>query len=204
MINLKWLTLFILSLSFFLPLSNQASAQVCPAEGEVIAGTLDPVFSTGQPVRLFRDGVPSECEPPKAFPGTLGTSGVFNTHTFGIILQDSCITVNFDVGTCGTNVFAGAFLNEYNPANQSQNYLGDLGSSLTGSFSFVVPAGNRLVIVAESVFEPATCDYSFTIDPFPCGLPTIPTLNETGLIILGALMLLTVVIVLRKRARASA
>lgn len=204
MLNLKWLTLLILSISFFLPFSNQATAQVCPAEGEVIAGTLDPAFSSPEPVRTFRDTIPSECEPPKAFPGTFGGPNIFNTHTFGSVLGESCITVNFDVGTCGVNVFAIAYLNQYDPGDQGLNYLGDLGSSLTQSFSFEVPAGNNFVIVAESVNGPITCDYSFTIDFFPCNPPAIPTLNETGLIILGALMLLTVVFVLRKRARTSA
>lgn len=197
--------LFIISLSFLPSFSNLAYGQACPAPGDVISATLDPNLSSPEPFRTFRDGTTSQCDAPKSYPGSFGGPNIYNTHTFGAVSTDFCVTVNFDVGTCGTNVFALAYLNQYDPGNQSLNYLADIGLSETLSFSFEVPAGNNFVIVAESVNGPLTnCDYSFTIDSFPCQARTIPTLNETGLIILGSLMLLAVVFVLRKRARASA
>jgi hypothetical protein len=204
MSNLKWIILFIISLSFLPSFSNLAYGQACPAPGEIISATLDPNLSFPEPFRTFRDGITSQCNAPKSYPGTFGGQNIYNTHTFGAVLTDFCVTVNFDVGTCDTNVFALAYLNQDDPGNQSLNYLGDIGSSITQSFSFEVPAGNNFVIVAESVNGPITCDYSFSFDAFPCQARTIPTLNETGLIILGALMLLATVFVLRKRARASA
>jgi len=167
--------------------ANNAAGQVCPDAGQVINGSLNSVTGPFQNGRLFRDAVPSSC-PTKAFPGTFDAGTTFNyaTHAFRAANSTSCVTVNFNTGTCGTNVFAGAYLNSYNPADLSENYIGDIGASLTQSFSFEVPAGDSLVLVAMTSFGTFTCDYSFTVENYLCtsnftiSLAPPTATNDTG------------------------
>lgn len=168
-LTVTFLSLALFSL-LFIGLSGAMAQGICPPDGEVIAGSLDSASGPFQDGRVFRDGLASTCAAPKAFPGpiSIGTQNNYETHTFTAVPADTCVTVNFDVGTCGTGVFAVAYINSYNPANLGQNYLADLGASLTQSFSFVVPTGNQLVLVATSVSGSATCSYSFSVDDYPC------------------------------------
>lgn len=167
--------------------TNDAAGQACPGDGQVINGSLNSVTGPFQDGRLFRDAVPSVC-PAKTFPGVFGAGSTMNysTHTFLAASATSCVTVNFNTGTCDTNIFAGAYLNSYNPLDISQNYIGDIGSSLTQSFSFEVPAGNSLVLVATSTNFPVTCDYSFSVDNYACNsnftisLAPPTATNDTG------------------------
>jgi len=149
--------------------ANDAAAQTCPGNGQVINGSLNSVTGPFQSGRVFRDAVPSSC-PAKTFPGVFAAGSPMNysTHTFLAPSSTSCVTVNFNTGTCDTNVFAVAYLNSYNPLNLGENYIGDIGSSLTQSFSFEVPAGSSLVLVATSTNAPVTCDYSFSVDNYAC------------------------------------
>jgi hypothetical protein len=115
------------------------------------------------PTRLFRDGAPSGCSG-KAFPGTTGGENTYTVHNLGPVSgADSCVTVVWDDGTCGTGAHAIAYSGAFNPADHSAGYLGDIGSSVDGTFSFVVPAGSGLRIVVNSNFGPATCNYSFEV-----------------------------------------
>jgi hypothetical protein len=70
----------------------------------------------------------------------------------------ACVTVNL-TSSCGLNIFGVAYLGSYNPANVSQNYLADNGSSFaaTGTFSFNVPAGQTFVVVVHEVNVNAGC-----------------------------------------------
>jgi hypothetical protein len=121
-----------------------------------------PTIST----RIFRDAIPSTCGG-KAFPGIFGGPQTYNVHgPYGPLAEASCITINFDVGTCGTNAHAVAYLNGFNSSDLSQGYLGDIGSSVTQPFSFPVPAGESFAIVVMSTAAPADCTYSFTSSPF--------------------------------------
>jgi hypothetical protein len=109
------------------------------------------------------------------------------------------VTVNFDTGTCGFGVFATAYMNSYNPLDFAQNYLGDLGGSLTQSFEFVIPTGSQLVLVANSTFGSADCNYSFSIENYPCPAPPIPTLSEWGLIAMAGILGIVGFMVMRRR-----
>lgn len=166
--------------------ASAARGQVCPGS-QIINSSLDGANGPFQDGRLFRDALASTCAG-KPFPGpfNIGTQNNYIEHVFAPASSGSCVTVNFNVGTCGTGVFAGAYLNSYNPLNLGENYIGDLGASITQSFSFQVPAGNQLVLVATSVNGVTTCDYSFTVDNYPCltnvsiSLSPLTATNETG------------------------
>ncbi len=97
-------------------------------------------------------------------------------------------------------------MDAYDPTDIGANYLGDLGSSTTHGFGFVIPKSSQLVIVVNSVFGFADCDYSFSIENFPCfsDVLPIPTISEYGLLVLGGLILVAMIIFFRRRARQTA
>ena len=161
-----------------------SSGLVCPVT-TVITGTFTGVLT--QSGRIFRDGIPSTCEG-KAYPGifNVGTTYNYETYTFpnpGTV--DSCVVVSFnpDSGVpvpCATNAHASAYLNSYDPANQGNNYLGDVGSSVTQPFSFTVPAGEVFIVQISNTGVQAVCDYSFTVTEVACQTATDLAINKLG------------------------
>ena len=145
--------------------------------------------STTLPTRLFRDGVPSSCGATKAFPGTFGSGpNGYTTHTVTNPGAAQCVTVNVDIGTCGTNVFVAAYLGAFNPANLSANYLADQGSSLTGSFSFTAPAGSTITLMASNTGSVQACNYTIaSTELMPAAAP-VPALTTWALLGLSLLM----------------
>ncbi len=143
----------------------------------VIYGTLDDTDFV-MTDRLFRDANPSICEPPKPYPGTFFPDNyVFDIYGYpNANASDLCVTVNFDTGTCEANAHAQAFANGFDPnwgAANATNYLGDVGSSLSQPFSFVVPALTDWVLVVGNIFPgdpgfPLPCEYAFEVLDFPC------------------------------------
>lgn len=122
----------------------------------VIFGTLD-VTDFGMSDRIFRDANASICEPPKPYPGTFFPDDyVFDIYGYANAnASDLCVTVNFDTGTCGPNAHAQSFaygFDQNRGAANAINYLGDVGSSLTQPFSFVVPALTDWVLVVGNNF----------------------------------------------------
>ncbi len=153
--------------------------------------------------RLFRDAVPSVCEPMKGFPGVIAGTYAYRTHTYYNNGPAQCVTVSFDVGTCDTNVHLTAYAGSFNPADLSQNYLGDVGSSTTQSFSFMAPANSAVILMAQdNNGAAARCTYNFTSDQLSASSVApapIPTLSEWGMIILSSLMALGAFVTLRRR-----
>ncbi|HSB09837.1 MAG TPA: HYR domain-containing protein [Blastocatellia bacterium] len=96
-------------------------------------------------VRHFRDGIASTCAAPKvAFPGTTqpGTRQ-YDAYTFTTCGNSgaSCVTVTFS-GANAINLYTAAYTGNFNPADLSQNFLADPGTSAaTRVYSFNVPAG---------------------------------------------------------------
>ena len=135
------------------------SASGTLATGVTMDGT-EPAMSA----RLVANGVSSVCAPAKSFPGTVAGSYTYKTTTAYNNGPERCVTVNFDQGTCGSNVLLSAYAGSFNPANLSQNYLGDAGSFQTLPFSFMAPANAAVVLVAASATSgvPAACQFSLT------------------------------------------
>lgn len=184
-----YVSIFLLSI-LFIGLNDARSQNVCPVDGQVIAGQLD-ASGPLQMGRIFRDAIPSSC-PSKAYPGIFnpGTPYAYQEHEFISADSTSCVTVNFNPnpGTgndCMTNGHASAYLNSYDPNNQAANYVGDVGSSVTQPFSFDVPAGDSLLLVVTNTLVAATCNYEFSIVNYPCEVfgsiflePETATLNS--------------------------
>lgn len=146
----------------------------CPVT-TTIAGQLDPVNSSSQTGRLFRDGSPSTCSG-EPFPGLTDEGSLFRYETFGPYQnygsQDTCVVVSYDplVPTgCGPVAHAVVYQNAYDPENQEMNYLADSGSSATQPFSFTLPAGESFMFVVQSTVQLiSACDFAFTVSEVPC------------------------------------
>jgi hypothetical protein len=117
--------------------------------------TLDP--------RIYRDGIPSVAPTPKPFPGTLAEEDFFKVYTFINPGAGTTITVNATVMDFYS--FLSAYETPFTLPVGAAGYLGDLGSSAVGTFSFLSPAGPTFDIVANGVFgTSASIGHSFTFD----------------------------------------
>jgi hypothetical protein len=153
-------------------------AITAPDHSGTLAST-DPTI-TDPGGRMTRNGVASTCAAAKPFPGKFGGAGFhYHTHTIkNASASPACVTVNFDPQACdaATNPLnVGAYSNSFNPADISQNYLADLGSSpFSGdplAFSFTVPAGGKVVLVVSEVTANSGCPgYQFTANNPNTGL----------------------------------
>jgi len=136
--------------------------------GGTFAGML--TGSKTQLGRTFRDAVPSTCSG-KPYPGLFNPANTYAYTTFGFRNEGdfpTCVQVNFDPNSgpapCAAEAHATAYLGGYNPLDQAAGFLGDVGSSVTQPFSFVVPARNSFVIAVHSNNSPApNCSFEFSI-----------------------------------------
>jgi IPTL-CTERM motif len=197
----KQLLAFLLLLT--VPLAVFAATPQCSVS-ETFSGT------NTQLGRVFRDAIPSSC-PGKAYPGIFNPATTYNYETYtypNTSGSTQCVQINFDpnVGStpCGTNAHASAYLNSYDPNNQSNGFLGDVGSSITASFSVEIPAANSLVLAITNTETQAICDFSFNVQNVACTAHNhthvaIPTLSEWGMITLFGLLALGTLLTLRRR-----
>lgn len=130
--------------------------------------TTDPTHTP----RITRDGVSSLCGIAKVYPGDFGSA---NFHYKSYNVQNTsaspeCVTfnlTNLDPNSLN-QVHLVAYAGSFNPANISQNYLGDTGSSsLSGSvvtMSVTIPANTTVVIVATEPTANTVFTADFTID----------------------------------------
>ncbi len=142
--------------------------------------------------RIFRDGVASTCAVPKTYPGLFngGIQHQYKTYTM-FNGSSTCVTVNFDPNPgsgndCGVDAHLSAYLGSYDPANQSANYLADVGSSLTQPFSFNVPTGATVILVASiNSGSNVVCNLEFSSDELSADSPFstigVPSMNAWGL-----------------------
>ncbi len=122
--------------------------------------------TTTMTTRINRNGTASTCAG-KAYPGTFSsaTLGYTVEGPFGPTASNHCVTVTWNTGTCNTNAHPVAFLNGFDPAwgaSNAANYLGDAGSSVSGSFSFPVSAGESFVLVFMNTGSLSGCTYSYS------------------------------------------
>ena len=103
--------------------------------------------------RLSRTNIPSDWSATKAFPGLVNTSTSYHYQTFTV---NAGLTpyIQVSIDDPGARLFTAAYLNSYNPASQSTNYLGDAGFSGNpfgnpNFFQVVVPVNQDVVIVVE-------------------------------------------------------
>ena len=121
--------------------------------------------------RLYRDGSNSTAGSLKAFPGTVGL-GTYS-FTFFTFQNTSGSTQTFNaqiLGQTGENLpHFSLYLGTFNPANVSENYLGDGGVSCFGtpcvgntSLGVDIGAGSTVVLVAATADRAAVAGDTFT------------------------------------------
>lgn len=127
--------------------------------------TIDASATATQVGRIFRDGVASTCATPKPFAPNPGDTDAYRFIASAPLYNQSAsavcatITVTPDPA-CDVNVQPSAYLGSFNPADISQNYLGDAGVSFGGalsplSFEVMVPAGAAIVVNLNDAASPA-------------------------------------------------
>ncbi|MCE2788913.1 MAG: dockerin type I domain-containing protein [Saprospiraceae bacterium] len=167
---------------------NVANCSNLSAPVSVRVGVVDP--APGSPMRagiqqgrIFRDGVAAAC-PQKTYPGIFNAATNYGYTTVQFVncgTTPICLTVNFDPNTgatpCGTNAHAavyqsadGANPTPYNPAAQSVNFIGDVGSSVTQPFAVTIKPGFFEVVFANNA-SVSQCTAAFSFSAVGCDAP---------------------------------
>lgn len=139
----------------------------CTAPPVTVSGSIvlsDPV-QTG---RVNRFSPASSCGVAKPNPGLFSAIGArhFDSYSFTNTSNGAaCVTFNL-TSACSTNIYGVTYLGSFNPANPSQNFLGDFGASVAGTatWSVDVPAGQTVILVVHEVNANALCaSYTATV-----------------------------------------
>jgi hypothetical protein len=137
---------------FFAAALMSATLLGAPAQALVITSGTGSIQATDgvQDGRLYRNGVASTWASPKAYPSQTDTGSNFQFDTVGIAfaanaMQDVYYRISFEPES--SDVHSTAYSNSYNPLAQATNYLGDIGSSSTGSYEVKVLAGSSLMLL---------------------------------------------------------
>lgn len=137
--------------------------------------------------RIFRDAIPSVCATTKAWPGILSVGANIHHKTYSvknISASPQCMTFTIN-NADAAQVMLTAYNTTFNPADISQNYMGDTGSSSAASvattMNIVVPANTTVILVTSEIAATTfAADYSITIFAPNCGdiLKTIDSPKE--------------------------
>ncbi|MCP9494034.1 MAG: CSLREA domain-containing protein [Pyrinomonadaceae bacterium MAG19_C2-C3] len=148
-----------------------------------IAGTVDATPATGgqgytatsgtQTGRITRTGAISVCGTAKPNPGVFAATTAFryDAYTFqNASTAPACITVTLNTPLNGNALGGGdiqyvAYAGSFNPANPSQNYLGDYAGFTGGfrQFSVNLPANTNLVVVVNQANAASTNTLAYTL-----------------------------------------
>jgi hypothetical protein len=181
--------------------SDAGGDQVCPptpiTSNLGVAGGNFPKVSGTMTQRLFRDGIKSQCGVPRTQAAPVAATRTFDrysiTNTGG---ATACIFVQLRVvEQAASNYMVGAWLNTFNPANLTQNWLGDPGLSsgippALQDFTVNIPAGQTAQIVVfntnatgdGNAYELTVLGFPTCPPPPPCTLtcPANITVNNTA------------------------
>jgi len=128
--------------------------------------------------RINRDGVVSACGTPKTFPGITGSGNYhYKTYSFqNTSASAACVTItinNADTNASNQTHLV-AYNGSFNPANLSQNYMGDIGSSSSlsnpKSMGITVAANSTVILITSEVTLNTvfTADYTINISSPNC------------------------------------
>jgi hypothetical protein len=176
-----------------------------PIDVHATTTTINAAFDGRQPempARLLRDGSPTTCQM-EAFPGVMSVTSSWQSFAFCNSGPETCFTATFDEGTCDDDVHIMAYLHTFDPNDLPTNYAGDVGASDSLPFSFVVPAGARFLIVAQTNFGPADCSFGFTVDAMQCPTPA-PLLSGLAVAVAASVLGLVAFAAMRRCRQAIA
>lgn len=142
--------------------------------------------------RMNRFQPVSVCGTVKPFPGYFATTGNFQYKTYSVTnatANSQCITFNI-INADANFVHLTAYNTTFNPADLSQNYMGDVatssGNSVSQSMGITVPANATVIIVASApgVGLTYTADYTIEVIAPDCGVLLRAIENEKNTSIL--------------------
>jgi len=147
--------------------------------GECAPNIVHGAITSGDPIqtgRLTRIGRPSICGGPNTCDPFDAVPYHYKAHSFVNTSSSPACVVTTITTTCGpaNRIFAGAYLDSFDPANICTNNVGDSGFSPvpnapTRSFAFTVPAGATFIVVVSEVDANAGCsDYTLYVTGVPC------------------------------------
>ena len=110
------------------------------------------------PQRMFRDGSSSVCGSSKAAPGPFDGPNSYEIFPFQNAGAADCVTLT---QTSDFETFLAVYLDSFDPTNLNMNYLGDMGSSGTGSAGIEIPADSEFLVVAMSVNGGSSLGHTF-------------------------------------------
>jgi hypothetical protein len=127
--------------------------------------------------RLNRLGTASGCGSPN---GCSVIDGSYHYHTHSFVNRSNaaaCVTATLTPQCGGPLIFAGAYLDSFDPVNICTNNIGDPGMSpMDGSsvsFGYTVPAGATFLVVLSEVASDSGCSsYTLDVAGLPCPTPT--------------------------------
>ena len=173
------------------------------------SGTLNSNSPTTSPERVFRDGSPSTCGPTKAFPGTVpGGPFAYTTVSYTNTGPGRCVNFTLNASCVNGNT-AGLFLVAYagaiNPANLSQNYIGDSGVSTGTGFpptqmAVQLGANQSINLMIEQVnpagtTPPSQCSFTLLDDT----QIVVPTMSPALMAAMAGILALLGFVYLRRR-----
>jgi hypothetical protein len=136
---------------------------------KTITGRISTADPTQTP-RIFRDAIASICSSTKVFPGTTG-SGSFHYKSYTVqntSATPNCVTITLKNSDITNNVHLSAYNGAFNPANLSQNYIGDIGTSSSNGIiqkmDITIPGNTTINIIASEVIANTTYSDDFTIN----------------------------------------
>ena len=174
------------------------------ASPSVIVGNvvLDSNGAPASALRLFRDDAPSTCDAAKSFPGTVA-NGPFAYASVSYTNNGParCVTLTLNAA-CTNGIPASVFLVGYggaiNPADLSQNYIGDSGRSTGTGFAparmaLNLPTNQTINLMVQQVNNaatspPSSCTFSLLDDmqvPVPAMSPAATAAMAAILALLG-------------------
>lgn len=144
----------------------------------LITDSLSPSDAT-QTSRLFRDDPESTCAAPQSCAVITSTDVLrYNTYEFRNNSDASqCVNITVVNESCGAvQLQSATYLNNYDPNNLCTSFLGDIGSTATGthSYSVTVPAWTRYTVVVNTIEPTAACSsYQVLVEPGECPIKKI-------------------------------
>ncbi|KEY18524.1 T9SS type A sorting domain-containing protein [Kaistella antarctica] len=147
---------------------------------KVFTGRILPTDPTHSP-RITRDGIHSACGTAKVYPGDFG-SGAFHYKSYSLqntSATPDCVTLSLkNTDPDGLKqVHLMAYTGSFNPANISQNYLGDIGnSSLSGAvetMNVTIPGNTTIILIASEVTGNTAFTADFTITVLSANCATL-------------------------------
>ncbi len=176
---LRAMKLSVLVLAMFVNPVVSSAAMLGP-----FAGSWDGTEPT-QLGRIFRDATPSDGNAPKPFPGGFNAGSTFSYELFQFYNNGPADVVTIDATVSSVDTHFAAFSGTFYDTtfvNNGPTYLGDIGSSVSQSFSILAPVNSPFFVIAMTTAseDPLGQTFSFTVEGDNVSLSPPSSVPEPG------------------------